>query len=91
MAEGDKVFKLIGPALVPQDTEEALANVNTRLEFIGAEVTRQTKAAADLSTKKDAVINKCQSLQQTMQQAQAIMQKQQEDAAKEAGGGAKGK
>lgn len=38
MAEGDKVFKLIGPALVPQDTEEALANVNTRLEFIGAEV-----------------------------------------------------
>ena len=38
IAEGDKVFKLIGPALVPQDTAEAIANVNTRLEFIGAEM-----------------------------------------------------
>tara|TARA_R110002050_G_scaffold61498_3_gene135857 strand:- start:76 stop:234 length:159 start_codon:yes stop_codon:yes gene_type:complete len=32
-----KVYKLIGSALVPQDIEEARANVNKRLEYIKAE------------------------------------------------------
>jgi prefoldin beta subunit len=38
--EGDKVYKLIGPALVPQELDEAKTNVNTRLDFIGTELKR---------------------------------------------------
>ena len=39
LLDGDaKVFKLIGPVLVKQDQEEALANVSKRVEFIEAEL-----------------------------------------------------
>lgn len=32
------VYKLVGPALVPQDNAEARANVEKRIEFIKAEM-----------------------------------------------------
>lgn len=38
LLEGDaRVFKLIGPVLVPQDLEEARANVDKRMEYIASE------------------------------------------------------
>ena len=36
--EDANVFKLIGPVLVKQDSDEAKANVKTRVEFIQAEM-----------------------------------------------------
>ena len=33
-----RVFKLIGPVLVPQDPAEAKANVGKRIEYISAEM-----------------------------------------------------
>lgn len=38
MTEDAKVFKLIGPALVPQTLPDAQSNVNKRLEFIDHEL-----------------------------------------------------
>ena len=38
MTEENKVFKLVGPALVPVDLQEARMNVGKRLEFIEAEI-----------------------------------------------------
>lgn len=36
------IYKLIGPALVVQDQDEAKTNVNTRLEFIRGEMSVRT-------------------------------------------------
>jgi prefoldin beta subunit len=38
MTEDSKVFKLIGPALVPQTLPDAQSNINKRLEFIDHEL-----------------------------------------------------
>jgi hypothetical protein len=43
-------------ALVPQDKEEAVANVKTRLEFITAELTRHTKMAGEVGAKKQGTV-----------------------------------
>jgi prefoldin beta subunit len=88
MEDGDKVFKLIGPALVPQDKEEAVANVKTRLEFITAELTRHTRMAGEVGTKKQGIVAKCQELQAKMQKAQAALQKAQMEATKAMAAGA---
>ncbi len=37
------MYKMIGPALVKQDTLEAQSNVNKRLEFIGGAFLRRHK------------------------------------------------
>ena len=37
MTEG-RVFKMVGPALIPQSLEDARSNVDKRLEFINKEV-----------------------------------------------------
>ena len=37
MTEG-RVFKLIGPALIPQNLDEARTNVDKRLEYINKEM-----------------------------------------------------
>uniref|UniRef100_A0A060T5G8 ARAD1B11198p n=1 Tax=Blastobotrys adeninivorans TaxID=409370 RepID=A0A060T5G8_BLAAD len=36
----EKIYKLIGPVLVPQEKVEATTNVNKRLEFIQSEIKR---------------------------------------------------
>jgi len=41
LPEGANVYKMIGPALVRQDTLEAQSNVSKRLEFIGGEWVRE--------------------------------------------------
>lgn len=40
MKDESKIYKLIGPVLVPQDRPEATSNVEKRLEFIQSEVKR---------------------------------------------------
>lgn len=36
--EDARVFKLVGPVMVPQTVEDAKSNVNRRIEFIKAEL-----------------------------------------------------
>ncbi|XP_055340099.1 prefoldin subunit 6-like [Paramacrobiotus metropolitanus] len=43
-----KVFKQVGPVLVPQDLEEAKGNVQKRLDWINSELKRVDAAAKDL-------------------------------------------
>lgn len=38
LKDHNTVYKLIGPALVPQDATEAKSNVEKRLEFIRSEM-----------------------------------------------------
>ncbi|KLO17853.1 Prefoldin beta-like protein [Schizopora paradoxa] len=45
------VYKMIGPVLVQQDSAEAKANVNKRLEFIQTELKRAEVQIKDLSGK----------------------------------------
>eukprot|EP01139_Manchomonas_bermudensis_P001089 Amastigsp_a1343_454.p2 type:complete len:149 gc:universal Amastigsp_a1343_454:486-40(-) len=40
LSEGTRVFKLIGPALVRQDPDEAVSTVEKRIEYITGEITR---------------------------------------------------
>ncbi|KAK1920860.1 Prefoldin [Papiliotrema laurentii] len=64
------VYKLIGPSLVPQDANEAKANVEKRLEFIKNEIKRVedqlNEAEKKAATKKNEII----ALQQEFQALQ---------------------
>ncbi|WVO14778.1 hypothetical protein L204_102416 [Cryptococcus depauperatus] len=61
------VYKLIGPALMPQDSTEAKANVEKRLEFIRSEIQRvenQLKESeAKAAKKKEEIIGLQQQFQ----------------------------
>ena len=48
MEEDAAVYKLIGPALIKQDVTEAKANVDKRIEYITAEMTRSEKSVKAL-------------------------------------------
>ncbi|PSC67292.1 Prefoldin subunit 6 [Micractinium conductrix] len=66
------VYKMIGPALVRQDGNEAQANVGKRLEFIGGELKRldsQLAQLEDKQSKKQAQLVKLQTELQRIQQA----------------------
>eukprot|EP00048_Salpingoeca_helianthica_P021726 m.14102 g.14102 ORF g.14102 m.14102 type:complete len:124 (+) comp6337_c1_seq1:12-383(+) len=69
--EGGKVFKLIGPTLVPQDLVEARSNVDKRIEYIKKEIERADKNLKDLSDKENAARDKCIALQRQIQEAGA--------------------
>ncbi|PVU94353.1 hypothetical protein BB561_002619 [Smittium simulii] len=45
-----KIYKMIGPVLVPQDKEEAGLNVEKRIEYIKAELTRVEARIKELAT-----------------------------------------
>ncbi|KAJ3011344.1 hypothetical protein HKX48_006874 [Thoreauomyces humboldtii] len=62
------VYKLIGPALVKQDTSEATVNVKKRIEFISSEIKRLEGQIKDLDAKQDAKKEECMRLQQAYQQ-----------------------
>jgi prefoldin beta subunit len=67
------VYKLIGPALVKQDTLEAAANVTKRLEYIGNELSRldgQLKGLEESQRRKQAQLMKLQQEAQRLQQQQ---------------------
>lgn len=75
--EGAAVYKMIGPALVRQDTLEAQSNVNKRLEFIGSDLKRldtQLQQLEEKQSKKQAQLAKLQTELQRMQQQAATAQ-----------------
>ncbi|KAK9388775.1 Prefoldin [Lipomyces mesembrius] len=48
-----KIYKLIGPVLVPQEKGEAVMNVDKRLEFIESEIKRIEGQINDTRAKSD--------------------------------------
>ena len=68
LADGSKVYKMIGPALIPQDINEAKGNVTKRLEFIEKEVTRLGKL-------KEEFVKRIQEKQAKVMKAQQDMQR----------------
>ena len=60
----DGVFKLIGPALVKQEPDEAVQAVQTRLSFIGGELARLEEGGKKIGTDADACQARCADLQQ---------------------------
>merc|ERR1712168_990555 len=67
LEEDAKVFKLIGPALIRQDTNDAKQNVNKRIEYISGELKRHDETLADLSKKEDDLKEELQTIQTQMQ------------------------
>ena len=47
-SKGEKVFKLIGPALIGQESTEAKATVEKRLEYLRAELEKARKRGTEL-------------------------------------------
>ncbi len=69
--EGEaKVFKLIGPALIKQDTSEAKQNVDKRIQYISGELKRHDATLADLDKKQDNLKDELTNLQAQMQKLQ---------------------
>jgi prefoldin beta subunit len=62
LSEG-KVYKLVGPALIPQNLEDAKGNVDKRLEFINKEIARLDKLKADFLKKNEEKQEKLMKLQ----------------------------
>eukprot|EP00906_Rhabdomonas_costata_P021659 RCo031424 len=73
--EGSQIYKLIGPVLVSQDKEDAMAVVEKRLEYLNGEISRLDKQIKDVETKQDQHRERIMEIQQ---QAQAAVQKQQQ-------------
>ena len=62
-----RVFKLIGPALIKQETTEAKQNVDKRIDYITGELKRHDETLADLDKKQDELRSDLQNLQTQMQ------------------------
>lgn len=60
LQEDAKIYKQIGPVLVPQDKHEATTNVKKRLEFINSEIKRVEGQIANsqktMETKRNELI-----------------------------------
>ncbi|EDQ85811.1 uncharacterized protein MONBRDRAFT_38649 [Monosiga brevicollis MX1] len=61
-SEEEVVFKLVGPALLKQDLDEAKANVAKRIDYITKEIERYTKLVKDCQTREEAAEQKEQEL-----------------------------
>ncbi|CCW69102.1 unnamed protein product [Phytomonas sp. Hart1] len=73
------VYKLIGPALVPQDPNDGRAIVDNRLEYINGEIKKVDNNIAELDKKETQLQTKAQEIYHKMQEKQAqIMQHQQQ-------------
>jgi prefoldin beta subunit len=66
-----KVYKLLGPVLLPQDLSEAQQTVKKRLEFIRSEKERLERKVADTEVRGNALASKIQQLQAGLQQTTA--------------------
>merc|ERR1712079_87126 len=62
-----RVFKLIGPALVKQDTSEAKQNVDKRIDYISGELKRHDEMLAALDKEQDELRSELQNMQTNMQ------------------------
>lgn len=67
LEESAKVFKLIGPALIRQETTDAKQNVNKRIDYISSELKRHDETLADLDKKQDEMKEELQNIQSQMQ------------------------
>ncbi|KAG5512079.1 hypothetical protein GH5_08036 [Leishmania sp. Ghana 2012 LV757] len=74
------VYKLIGPALVPQDQSDAKTIISNRLDYISGEIKRSDTSIAELDRKEAELQKNAQELYRKMQerQAQLIQQQQQQ-------------
>ena len=71
-----KIFKLVGPILMPQDLTEAQQTVEKRLEFITSDMSKLESQIATLEGTTQQIAQKIQAIQGDMQrQAQAEAQK----------------
>ncbi|AAZ11173.1 prefoldin subunit, putative [Trypanosoma equiperdum] len=73
-----KVYKLIGPALIPQDQSDAKAIVQNRLEYINGELKRTDAAIADLENKQRSGQQKSEELFRKMQAKHSQIQRRQQ-------------
>ncbi|XP_033095280.1 prefoldin subunit 6-like [Anneissia japonica] len=62
-----KVYKMLGPVLVPQDLVEAKQTVSKRIEYIGGELKRQEKLIEDIEKKQEVHRERLTKLQQDFQ------------------------
>ncbi|KAJ2000976.1 Prefoldin subunit 6 [Coemansia thaxteri] len=53
LSDEARVYKLIGPVLVPQEKAEAATNVEKRLEYITAELSRLEKRIEDQAKEQE--------------------------------------
>jgi len=69
-----KVYKMIGPALIQQNADEAVQTVQKRLEFIRAEQGKLAEQIHAKEAKASELATKIQQMQATLQQttAQAV-------------------
>ncbi|ETW09853.1 hypothetical protein H310_00308 [Aphanomyces invadans] len=67
LADGAKVFKLVGPVLLKQDTAEAKSNVTKRLEFIQKEMEKVEKKLAAKEEEAVKIRQNIASIQMQMQ------------------------
>ena len=70
-SSGARIYKLIGPALVAQDLDEARSNVEKRISYIAGELKRKDEQLAALDKKQDDAREKMQEVQMQMQKLQA--------------------
>ncbi|XP_068246012.1 prefoldin subunit 6 [Palaemon carinicauda] len=73
LEENAVVYKLIGPALIKQDLEEARQNVGKRIDYIQQEIKRHESGMEELEKKAE---EKRESISKLQQQMQQIMLKQ---------------
>mmetsp|Transcript_3385 Transcript_3385/g.6977 ORF Transcript_3385/g.6977 Transcript_3385/m.6977 type:complete len:121 (+) Transcript_3385:2453-2815(+) len=66
MSEDSKIYKLIGPALVPQTLTDAQTNVNKRLEFIDHELRRLEHLREGFLKKNEEKQNKILKMQRDL-------------------------
>jgi len=80
----DDVYKLVGPVLVKQDSAEARANVDKRLEFIKGELSRLEKQLEGIDKRQVKKKEEIMKLQSQAQEIQAKAAQQAQQAAQQA-------
>jgi|LauGreDrversion4_2_1035121.scaffolds.fasta_scaffold66369_7 prefoldin beta subunit len=66
MSKDAAVYKLVGPILAKQDTNESKVNVEKRIEYITKEIERMDKLEQDFQAKVEERRNNIQKLQEDM-------------------------
>lgn len=78
MENDARVYKLVGPVLIPQEPEEAKSTVSTRMSFISKELAAATTKVNKISQlqqeKRVLLLSEQQKFQAVVQQATASQQ-----------------
>lgn len=78
LEEDAKIYKLVGPVLIPQKPEEAKTTVNTRIEYIAKEVKNSKEQAQKIEKKQQerrvTLLTEQQKFQALVQQVSAQKQ-----------------